>query len=54
MSPNVLTDVATTALGVGAVLVMTRPGSQGPGLVKSIMDGITHVVQGSTGQKITK
>lgn len=53
MSTNVVTDIATTALGVGAVLVLTRPGSQGPGLVSAIMNGITHVVQGSTGQKVS-
>lgn len=49
---NKTIDVATYAVIVAGILVLTRPGSQGPGLVSSIFSGFTHVLQGASGQAI--
>ncbi len=49
---NKIVDLVTFALGVSAVLVLTRPGSQGPGFVKALGDSAVHLVQGASGQKI--
>lgn len=46
-------DVATYALMIGGILVMTRPQSQGPKLVDSLVGGFVRVVQAATGQKIS-
>lgn len=51
-SINKLADSFTYAFIVGGILVMTRPGSQGPALLKNLTSGYTHIVQASTGQPI--
>lgn len=48
---NKLVDIITFALGVSAVLVLTRPGSQGPGFVKAVGDAADGLVRGASGQK---
>jgi hypothetical protein len=50
---NVLTDIITYSLIVGGILVLTKPGSQGPAVIKALFGGYTGVVQGATGQKVT-
>jgi len=47
---NTLTDVVVYSFLVGAILVLTRPGSQGPALVKNLTGGYARIVQASTGQ----
>lgn len=50
---NKIADIVTYAFVVGGILVLTRPGSQGPKFVSSVGSSLTHLVQGSTGQKIS-
>lgn len=50
---NTLTDLVVYSFLVGAVLVLTRPGSQGPTLVKNLTGGYARIVQASTGQPTT-
>jgi len=50
---NTLTDLVVYSFLVGAVLVLTRPGSQGPMLVKNLTSGYGRIVQASTGQAVT-
>jgi hypothetical protein len=52
-SGNVVADIVFWSFAVGGILVLTRPGSQGPGFVKNLMSGYTGIVQGSTGQTVT-
>lgn len=49
---NKLADIGTYAFLVGGILVLTRPGSQGPALLNSLTAGFVHLVQASTGQPI--
>lgn len=53
MGNNGVFDIGTYALAVAAILVLTRPGSQGPGLVSAFTSGFTRIVQGSSGQAVT-
>lgn len=50
---NTLSDLIFWSFGVGGILVMTRPGSQGPAFVKNLTGGYSGIVQASTGQKVT-
>jgi hypothetical protein len=47
---NVLTDIVVYSMLVGGLLVMTRPGSQGPGLVTAATGGYSNIVKAATGQ----
>lgn len=47
---NTLTDLVVYSFLVGAILVLTRPGSQGPALIKNLTGGYARIVQASTGQ----
>lgn len=47
---NDITDLGVYAFIVGGILIMTRPGSQGPKLVSSLFSGFSGVVKASTGQ----
>lgn len=51
---NKLTDLGTYAFVVAGILVLTRPGSQGPAFVSSIGASFAHVVQAASGQALTK
>jgi hypothetical protein len=48
---NDLADLIVGSFLVGGILVLTRPGSQGPGFVKALTGGYAQIVQASTGQK---
>lgn len=50
---NTATDLVTYSFLVAGILVMTRPGSQGPSFIKSLTGGYSQIVQASTGQKAT-
>jgi hypothetical protein len=50
---NRLGDFLVYGIVVGGILVLTRPGSQGPSLVTSLTSGLTGFAQGVTGQKVT-
>jgi hypothetical protein len=50
---NTLTDVVVYSFLVGAILVLTRPGSQGPTFIKNLTGGYARIVQASTGQPTT-
>lgn len=47
---NTVTDFITYSLIVAGILVMTRPGSQGPKLVSSLTSGYASIVKSVTGQ----
>lgn len=47
---NKLADVVIYALGVSAILVMTRPGSQGPKLVTNFGNAMDGLVKAASGQ----
>ncbi len=50
---NDLVDLGTYAFVVAGILVLTRPGSQGPAFVKNLTAGFAHIVQASSGQRIS-
>lgn len=50
---NKAADIATYAFLVGGILVLTRPGSQGPAFVRALGGSFTGLVQGATGQRVT-
>lgn len=50
---NRIADVLVYALGVSAILVLTKPGSQGPAFAKNVGDAAVHLVQGASGQKLS-
>lgn len=47
---NVFTDIVVYSMIVGGLLVMTRPGSQGPALLTSATGGYSNIVKAATGQ----
>lgn len=49
-SNSVLSDIVIYSMLVGGLLVMTRPGSQGPALVTSATAGYGSIVKAATGQ----
>lgn len=53
MKNNTLADLIFWSFGVGGVVVLTRPGSQGPSLLKNLTGGYAGIVQASTGQAVT-
>lgn len=50
---NVFTDIVVYSMLVAGILVMTKPGSQGPSLVKASTHGYADIVQAATGQTVT-
>lgn len=50
---NAVTDLVVYSSIVAGILVLTKPGSQGPGLFKSITSGYARIVQAETGQSVT-
>lgn len=50
---NSVTDLVTYSFLVGGILVLTRPGSQGPAFIKNLTGGYAGIVQASTGQNVT-
>lgn len=51
---NTASDLVTYAFIVAGILVLTRPGSQGPKLFGNLTSGFTSIVQGVTGQRVTQ
>lgn len=49
MAINELFDVLTAIVIVGGILVLTRPGSQGPALVNSLSSGFTSALGTAVG-----
>jgi hypothetical protein len=49
---NALTDLVVYSFLVGAILVLTRPGSQGPVFIKNLTSGYARIVQASTGTTV--
>lgn len=49
---NKWADVLSYAFVVGGILVLTRPGSQGPKLFTALTSGYAHIVQAATGQPV--
>ena len=47
---NEAADIMGYAFLVAGILVLTRPGSQGPKFVTALGSAITHLVQASSGQ----
>ncbi len=47
---NRLTDIFTYSFIVAGILVLTRPGSQGPSFVKALGSSYATIVKASTGQ----
>lgn len=48
---NTGADLIVYSFIVAGILVLTRPGSQGPTLVNNLTGGYAKIVQASTGQK---
>jgi hypothetical protein len=46
---NEIVDVLTAIVVVGGILVLTRPGSQGPGLVQNLTAGFSNALGTATG-----
>lgn len=46
-------DFLVYGIVIGGILVLTRPGSQGPGLVSSLGGAVAGFGQAVTGQKVT-
>ena len=53
MRNNALTDLIVYSMLVAGILVMTKPGSQGPSFIKSLTGGYANIVQASSGQPLT-
>lgn len=49
MAINEFFDVLVAIVLVGGILVMTRPGSQGPALVNSLAGGFTSALSTAVG-----
>lgn len=47
---NTISDGIVYSLIVAGILVMTKPGSQGPKLVNSLTSGYANIVKAVTGQ----
>lgn len=52
-SRSSVTDLVVYSFVVAGILVMTRPGSQGPGLVNAVTGGYAKIVQAASGQHTT-
>jgi hypothetical protein len=50
---NSVTDIIVYSFVVGGILVLTRPGSQGPSFVKALTGGYAGIVQAATGQTVS-
>lgn len=53
MNRSTTTDLVVYSFVVAGILVMTRPGSQGPALLNSLTHGYARIVQAATGQSAT-
>jgi len=46
-------DYLVYGIIIAGILVLTRPGSQGPGFVKALGGSVTGFAQAVSGQKVT-
>lgn len=53
MNRNSLTDLGVYGFIVAGILVMTRPGSQGPALLSNLTNGYARIAQAVSGQAVT-
>lgn len=51
---NKVADIATGALVVAGVMVLTRKGSQGPALFGAVTSGFAHITEAATGQRLQR
>lgn len=49
---NKIFDIATYSFLVAGILVLTRPGSQGPKFVTALGSSFAHIVQAASGQTV--
>lgn len=47
---SVFADIVVYSMAVGALLVMSRPNSQGPALLTAATSGYSGIVKAATGQ----
>lgn len=47
---NIFGDIVVYSMIVGGILVMSRPGSQGPALITAGTTGYSGIVKAATGQ----
>jgi hypothetical protein len=52
MKNNVVGDIVFWSFVTGIILVLTRPGSQGPSFIRSLTLGYSGIVQSATGQTV--
>ncbi len=50
---NTISDAVTYSAIVAGILVLTRPGSQGPKLFTAVTHGWAQILQAATGQKLS-
>lgn len=50
---NAVTDLVVYSMIVAGILVLTRPGSQGPKFVTNLTHGYARIVQAASGQPAT-
>lgn len=50
---NVLTDIVVYSMLVAGIMLMTKPGGQGPTLVKATTGGYAQILQAATGQTVS-
>lgn len=53
MGKSTATDIVVYSFVVAGIVVLTRPGSQGPTLLKNLTSGYARIVQASSGQSVT-
>lgn len=53
MKTSAITDLVVYSFIVAGILVMTKPGSQGPALVNATTGGYAKIVQAASGQRTT-
>lgn len=49
---NRAADAITYTVIVAGILVLTRPGSQGPKFVTALTGGWAHIIQAASGQRV--
>lgn len=51
---NDIVDIATAIIVVAAIMLMTKPGSQGPALVQNLSSGFSNALGVATGTSGTQ
>lgn len=50
---NVLTDIVVYSSIVAGIMLMTKPGGQGPAVLNSATHGYANILQAETGQNLS-